>query len=104
MKLFVDDLALSAIGQPQQVVHAMVKVLDFVIRHLEEVLRMVSASKSKVIAGRPQLAAEVAPRVASRRSRPPPTRSGWAQTPLEAGGGRCKGSLSSQGPSPGTKA
>ena len=68
VKLFVDDLTLSAIGLPQVVVRNMIRVLDFVIHHLEVLLRMlVSDTKSKVLSGRPHLAAAVAEGIQSKK-------------------------------------
>ena len=68
VKLFVDDLTLSAVGVPEVVVRSMVWVLDFFTHHLEIVLRMqVSSTKSKVLSGRPQLVAAVAEGIQSKR-------------------------------------
>ena len=68
VKLFVDDLTLSACGSPQALVALMVKVLNFVVYQLEQVLKMqVSGTKSKILAGRPALAEAVASRLAYKK-------------------------------------
>ncbi len=62
VKLFVDDLTLSACGLPQTIVRgpSVVLALDFVIDKLEVELKMeVSSTKSKVLVGRPSVAAAV---------------------------------------------
>ena len=66
IKLFVDDLTLASCGKPKEVVALMIMVLDFVVHQLEEVLLMeVSATKSKILSGRPALAIAIANGVAS---------------------------------------
>ena len=68
IKLFVDDLTISTCGLPQVAVHRMTQVLNFVIRRLEDDLLMeVSSTKSKVLAGRPALAAAVVAGVTSKK-------------------------------------
>ena len=49
VKLYVDDLTLSASGQPQQVIQVVVDAIDFAVEYLEDGLIMeASAKKSKV--------------------------------------------------------
>ena len=68
IRLFVDDLTVAACGAPRAVVALMVKVLNFLIHQLEEVLKMqVSGTKSKVLAGRPALAQAVAMGIVTKK-------------------------------------
>ena len=60
IKVFIDDITLTACGRPQWIVRVMIEALDFVVSQLEDVLLMqVSESKSKLLAGRPSLAQAV---------------------------------------------
>jgi len=60
IKVYIDDITLTACGQAQWIVKIMIEALDFLVAQLEDVLLMqVSASKSKVLAGRPCLAQAV---------------------------------------------
>ena len=58
VKLYVDDLTLSASGLPGTVLRLMVAVMDFVTKKIEHGLGLeISAKKSVAVAGRPSLAA-----------------------------------------------
>ena len=60
IKVYIDDITLAACGLPQRVIRVMTEALDFLVCRLEvDLLMDVSDSKSKVLAGRPSLAAAV---------------------------------------------
>ncbi len=60
IKVFVDDITLAVCGLPQRIIRILIEALDFLVTQLEVELRMqVSDSKSKVLAGRPSIAAAV---------------------------------------------
>ncbi len=60
VKLYVDDLTLSASGLPQWVIRVIAEAIDFAVEYLEVGLLMqVSVKKSKVIASRSTVAAAI---------------------------------------------
>ena len=60
VKVFIDDITLAACGLPRVIIRVLVEALDFLVQQLEVHLRMlVSDGKSKVLAGRPSIAAAV---------------------------------------------
>ena len=70
-KLYVDDLTLSACGNPAAIIKAMKRAVDFVVDKFENGLHMeVSAQKSKVVAGRPCMAVAIAQGLESRKFQP----------------------------------
>ncbi len=64
IKVYVDGITLAACGLPEKVIRIMVQALDYLVDRLENTLGMdVSQAKSKVIAGRPSVAAAVIQRL-----------------------------------------
>ena len=60
IKVYVDDITLAACGLPANAIRTMVQALDYLVDRLENCLCMdVSQAKSKVLAGRPSVAAAV---------------------------------------------
>lgn len=60
IKVYIDDITLAACGLPAKIIPIMVRALEFLTERLEGMLRMqVSTVKSKVLAGRPSVAAAV---------------------------------------------
>ena len=57
IKVYVDDLTLSAPGLPQKVSRELAAAIDFAVHVLEDsMLMQVSAKKSKVVASKPSMA------------------------------------------------
>ena len=60
VKLYVDDLTLAACGAPALVIKVLAEAVAFALHFFEDTLRMqVSGKKSRVIAGRPSIAAAI---------------------------------------------